>query len=548
MAEKVVIDFEANTKAVISAIERVEGRITALGNQHAHAAKKSEDAFKKMKAAANDLRFMLERELIEKGMKGLIRAWETLGRHMDTTTPQMRRFEDAFGRLGDTLAGTMQSALESSGVLDQLTGTMEGVTGGSDEANVAVQNFARMGLQMLVQVTAVAAEGVLGIAAAITAVVDSARIAYNYAQRLGATAGGAYIQMHIDDLNDQIADLEEERADTGSGRRGTQYSRQIATIREEITTYQAALQQFNDMTSTESGETDAAINTLETDMQTLQDAMAGVWQMRGDLVDALAVAPITDSGASDQGQTDSGARHTFTWIGLLAATIGSDADLLQLQLDSVGRTLEQWNDMSEAKDDKGLGGLRSPWGQMTGADRENSGRAGAGAGIRDLVSGAFGNLPSVATGALDQTASAVGQFIAGVDGAFAQLGESIKQTFASTLSGIGQAFTAGAVEAFAAGTIGGGPLAIFGLIGLALSTISGLLGGTGGNGASASRVRAQADVFSAIRGDTQAAGSTIVYHTSIGTYFGDPEREPGAARGVAGGLRRLRRTGAMPRV
>ena len=149
---------------------------------------------------------------------------------------------------------------------------------------------------------------------------------------------------------------------------------------------------------------------------------------------------------------------------------------------------------------------------------------------------------------LAMSASAIGQWVSGVEGAFGRLGETIRQSLAGTIGDIGRTMASQALRlAMTSGITG--PLGLLIGIGTVMSGIAGALGG--GRTAPTARdmggVSQALDVIPGLIGERQAGRQgTVHYHMHTGAVFADPSRDDYAARAVAAGFGRAHALGELP--
>lgn len=564
--EHVVIQFDAQTQAVVRAVEGIEARLQQLGNAHARQSRSMQAALDRITTAGQ--RVAYHYGLIHRSIAGLLSP-------MSQVIRKALDWEQSITRLGSAVGGVVDNILEGAGVTDGMSGAVDGLVSSIGDADSAVGSLIRDGLSGLITV----GESVIGtmlemsysvnsLAESVVSMVGSVMQAANQLSTIPEDLNAASTGHTLLDELERLDELEQayQRVIDEQGklmgeqspeRMAYEQQRRIVAEAESRSSErnraqdeaQAWVDAQNAAIEEERRQREAGLEQLRSDIDRAEDAVAlAAAELRsgleGDSTERVR------GGASRRGGGGS-TTVAQTWLAAALIQINEQMDAVTDATPSFTGAIERvasWlgggdGGKSGAYDKGGQQGFPGLYDTML-SDQRIATQSSLDAALEQ----GFAGLPGAAASALGDVSTGIADFVRGTEGAFASMGEALKSTLAGALGSIGSALTQGALSAAISGTMALGPIGLIVGLGMALLTASGLLGGTGGGAtANAQQMAQQADVFGAIRTDSSGGGGSIVYHTSIGAYFGDPERSDAAARGVAGGLRRLRRTGEMPR-
>jgi hypothetical protein len=562
--EHVVIQFDAQTQAVVRAVEGIEARLQQLGHAHARQSRSMQAALDRITTAGQ--RVAYHYGLIHRSIAGLLSP-------MSQVIRKALDWEQSITRLGGAVGGVVDNMLEGVGVTDGMSGAVDGLVSSIGDADSAVGSLIRDGLSGLVTV----GETVIGtmlemsysvnsLAESVVSMVGSVMQSVNQLSTIPEDLNAASTGHTLLDELERLDELElaYQRVIDEQGRLMGEQSpermayeqqrRVVAEAESRSTERNRAQDEAQAWVDAQNAAIDEERRQREADLAQLRDDID-----RAENAVALAAAGLRSGlegdstervrgGASRRGGGGS-TTVAQTWLAAALIQIGEQMDAVTDATPSFTGAIERvasWLGGGEGKggayDKGGQQGIPGLYDTMLSDKRATQSSLDA------ALEQGFAGLPGAAASALGDVSTGIADFVRGTEGAFASMGEALKSTLAGALGSIGSALTQGALSAAISGTMALGPIGLIVGLGMALLTASGLLGGTGGGAtANAQQMAQQADVFGAIRTDTSGGGGSIVYHTSIGAYFGDPERSDAAARGVAGGLRRLRRTGEMPR-
>lgn len=448
-------------------------------------------------------------------------------------TRDLGRVTNGWGDLREAIGDVILDAVTASGALGMAADNIDTMAGNIRDADSAMGQLVRSGLASVVSAATYAAQGVLRVVQGIQLMINALRVSaamivemYNWASESGVLSGVATVLT----------------GGVGGGLFGGGGGVDGDILRED---------------------TMAAIEQLTSSMQGMETIIGSLGEFRETVVPSLENATGTIEAATVA--VDDATAANDRW----SASLNRAADALD-RLENKTNKAQPGVPLGTGKANRGLGrALGGAFGG--GVDRVRQSLSGGfGSTVLDVFSGeewkpepkttetpgpdvastmadAFSSLPSMAASSLGMTLQAVGQFTMGVGDAFDKVAKQMVAAFGGACSTIGDAMLNSLLQGAISGTVSGGPLAIFGLVGTVANIAAGMLGAGSSGGASSARARVStADVYTAMRPEGGGGGSTVHYHTNIGAYFGDPAADDYAARAVGAGIQRLIAVGEMP--
>jgi hypothetical protein len=522
MAERVVIQVDAETAAAVQKLAAVGAASADMAGDAVSAATSSFGAFEQLELAiiAVDAAINLAARALGVLRDATARAVGSaldLREENDALVRQFERIRSRIDRVVASFGEIIIQGLEAAGTLERLETGLGNLERDILDADSALGQLVRVGFIGLVRGSVFVVQGLALISQGLAGLVDTARVTQEVVASLFQFAEigvrGLAQAAVGQELNEALARLEQlQTREPGfvfsAEDIARQTERQVGRVRELANAYtelERASGAAGDRASASVGAVNNAVNRLaesQGNFAAFRDLLSTVVTE----LEAVAAAMQADARPPGPGREDGGGQTVLDAIeGLIKPAVKGPLS----PAEQIGKIIKGEFPAAESKEPV--------------------------AGLVDIFDSTRGAIASTLSGTLRD----IGRFVTSAGAHFENLGNMMKQQIANAAASIGAAF----VQAGVASLFTGNPLFAALGIGALFSTIAGLLSGsTAGAGRSAASVAP--DVMLAARGPIETT-STVVVQQSIGAIFSRDESKQAVASLWAeaqelGELRRIR--------